>query len=248
MITKKIIEAQIKELSTLEQMSKAYALISANRMKKVRDEVLGTRLFLQDFGSVFEEVLSQYKGKGVTFLAHNGRVVNVFVSANARLYGQVMQDTFQKFMEESKSSDIEMTILGRYGMRLVKESGMGKPYTFFDISDTTIDVASLRVMLKHLVQYEEIRLYYPKFINVISQKPDVFVINAASRSIGKKQEKKRIYGFEPSAEKKLFLSFATFRTIFGSRQINAPSEFISDIPQDIIEREGEEPGIKTIYI
>jgi DNA helicase-2/ATP-dependent DNA helicase PcrA len=50
------------------------------------------------------------------------------------------------------------------------------------------------------------------------------------------------------AEKKLFLSFATFRTIFGSRQINAPSEFISDIPQDIIEREGEEPGIKTIYI
>ena len=35
---------------------------------------------------------------------------------------------------------------------------------------------------------------------------------------------------------KLFLSFANFRTIFGSRQINAPSEFISDIPADLLER------------
>jgi DNA helicase-2/ATP-dependent DNA helicase PcrA len=62
------------------------------------------------------------------------------------------------------------------------------------------------------------------------------------------EERRLFYVALTRAEKKLFLSFATFRTIFGSRQINAPSEFISDIPQDIIEREGEEPGIKTIYI
>lgn len=62
------------------------------------------------------------------------------------------------------------------------------------------------------------------------------------------EERRLFYVALTRAEKKLFLSFATFRTIFGSRQINAPSEFISDIPQDIIEREREEPGIKTIYI
>lgn len=62
------------------------------------------------------------------------------------------------------------------------------------------------------------------------------------------EERRLFYVALTRAEKKLFLSFATFRTIFGSRQINAPSEFISDIPQDIIEKEGEEPGIKTIYI
>jgi DNA helicase-2/ATP-dependent DNA helicase PcrA len=50
------------------------------------------------------------------------------------------------------------------------------------------------------------------------------------------------------AKEKLFLSFANFRTIFGSRQINSPSEFISDIPPDIIERGDENPNVKTIYI
>jgi hypothetical protein len=47
---------------------------------------------------------------------------------------------------------------------------------------------------------------------------------------------------------KLFLSFANFRTIFGARQINAPSEFISDIPTDLLEKEGERDGVKTIYL
>jgi len=50
------------------------------------------------------------------------------------------------------------------------------------------------------------------------------------------------------AREKLFLSFANFRTIFGSRQMNAPSEFITDIPPDIIEKGDEDPGVKTIYI
>lgn len=62
------------------------------------------------------------------------------------------------------------------------------------------------------------------------------------------EERRLFYVALTRAEKKLFLSFANFRTIFGSRQINSPSEFISDIPQDIIEKADEDPGIKTIYI
>lgn len=61
------------------------------------------------------------------------------------------------------------------------------------------------------------------------------------------EERRLFYVALTRAEEKLFLSFANFRTIFGSRQINAPSEFISDIPADIIERADENPNVKTIY-
>jgi DNA helicase II / ATP-dependent DNA helicase PcrA len=64
----------------------------------------------------------------------------------------------------------------------------------------------------------------------------------------KEEERRLFYVALTRAKEKLFLSFANFRTIFGSRQINAPSEFISDIPSDIMEKEGEKGGIKTIYI
>ena len=39
------------------------------------------------------------------------------------------------------------------------------------------------------------------------------------------------------AKKKLFLSYASIRTIFGLRQINAPSEFLYDVPENLVERE-----------
>jgi len=62
------------------------------------------------------------------------------------------------------------------------------------------------------------------------------------------EERRLFYVALTRAKAKLFLSFANFRTIFGSRQINAPSEFIADIPADILEKEGEKDRIKTIYI
>lgn len=62
------------------------------------------------------------------------------------------------------------------------------------------------------------------------------------------EERRLFYVALTRAKEKLFLSFANFRTIFGQRQINSPSEFISDIPADIIERGDEDPNVKTIYI
>ena len=64
----------------------------------------------------------------------------------------------------------------------------------------------------------------------------------------REEERRLFYVALTRAKEKLFLSFANFRTIFGSRQINAPSEFIADIPADLLEKEGEKNKIKTIYI
>ncbi|MDO8659234.1 MAG: 3'-5' exonuclease, partial [Candidatus Parcubacteria bacterium] len=73
---------------------------------------------------------------------------------------------------------------------------------------------------------------------------------ASAQGYGEAQEEERrlFYVAVTRAKEKLFLSFANFRTIFGSRNINAPSEFISDIPADLLEKEGEKDRIKTIYI
>ncbi|OGI77247.1 hypothetical protein A3B85_02180 [Candidatus Nomurabacteria bacterium RIFCSPHIGHO2_02_FULL_37_13] len=62
------------------------------------------------------------------------------------------------------------------------------------------------------------------------------------------EERRLFYVALTRAKEKLFLSFANFRTIFGARQINTPSKFISDIPTDLLEKEGKNARIKTIYI
>ncbi len=61
------------------------------------------------------------------------------------------------------------------------------------------------------------------------------------------EERRLFYVALTRAKEKLFLSFANFRTIFGLRQINAPSEFLYDIPADLMEKE-EKNKVKTAYI
>jgi len=72
--------------------------------------------------------------------------------------------------------------------------------------------------------------------------------NDTQEGTDREEERRLFYVALTRAKEKLFLSFSNFRTIFGSRQINAPSEFISDIPADLLEKEGETSGIKTIYL
>ncbi|MEK7140186.1 MAG: 3'-5' exonuclease, partial [Patescibacteria group bacterium] len=64
----------------------------------------------------------------------------------------------------------------------------------------------------------------------------------------REEERRLFYVALTRAKEKIFLSFADIRTIFGSRQINAPSEFIGDIPKNILEREGGQDRMKTIYV
>lgn len=51
------------------------------------------------------------------------------------------------------------------------------------------------------------------------------------------EERRLFYVAITRAKKKVFLTYAGVRTIFGSRQVNMPSEFIQDIPEDHTEAE-----------
>ena len=63
------------------------------------------------------------------------------------------------------------------------------------------------------------------------------------------EERRLFYVALTRACQKVFLSFADTRMIFGSRQINSPSEFLSDIPDNLIEREAKQYlNLKTIYL
>lgn len=68
------------------------------------------------------------------------------------------------------------------------------------------------------------------------------------------EERRLFYVALTRARKKLYLSFAGIRTIFGMRQVNVPSEFVIEIDESLIEpeerNEGLNPGSpwrKTVY-
>jgi DNA helicase-2/ATP-dependent DNA helicase PcrA len=62
------------------------------------------------------------------------------------------------------------------------------------------------------------------------------------------EERRLMYVALTRAQKKIFLSSAAVRTVFGSKRATLPSQFLSDISDDLLELEAPERLGKTIYL
>lgn len=226
----KDLKDEILEVKSLKLLTDIYGEIASVRMKKVRSFVLKNREFLQSINNIFRDTLASYasklsklvragkleKGGRVTFLSHNGKSVAVFISANTGFYGDIVRRTFIKFMSDIKGQeDIEITVIGKLGRLLFLEKMPKEPYTYFDLPDYGIDQTKLSEILKHLVSYEEIRIYYGKYQSVITQKPTMNMISAGTM-VGENVAKPEVeFIFEPSVEKILmFFEAEIFASLF----------------------------------
>ncbi len=61
------------------------------------------------------------------------------------------------------------------------------------------------------------------------------------------EERRLFYVALTRAKERLYITHSNIRTIFGSRQVNMPSEFLYDIPEHLVTREYPR-NIKTIYL
>ncbi len=68
--------------------------------------------------------------------------------------------------------------------------------------------------------------------------------------IDEEEERRLFYVALTRAQKKVFLSYAHIRTIFGSQRVNAPSSFLHDIRSELLESKNpEESGYeRTVYL
>jgi DNA helicase II / ATP-dependent DNA helicase PcrA len=62
------------------------------------------------------------------------------------------------------------------------------------------------------------------------------------------EERRLFYVAITRARKKLYLTYSAMRTIFGMRKPNIVSEFVTDIPGELIEQKDNNFGIKAVFI
>jgi len=111
-----------------------------------------------------------------------------------------------------------VAIVGKLGSLLYEQTKPDSPFSYFDFPDYKVDDAALGEIIRHIVQYDEIRVYYGKFQSVVAQSPSVYKINAVSTSTLKSEsgeESKEKYIFEPTLEEVLqFFETEIFASLF----------------------------------
>lgn len=116
-----------------------------------------------------------------------------------------------------------------------------------DQDTTKEELNAVRLMTVHASKGLEF-----KYVFVTGLEQDLFphkkMGNGPVSKEDSEEERRLFYVALTRAREKLFLSYAELRTLFGSKQINAPSEFLRDIPDHVVEVEmGEtESDIGTV--
>lgn len=91
-----------------------------------------------------------------------------------------------------------------------------------------------------------------KYVFITGLEQDLFphTMNDRRKKEDTEEERRLFYVAVTRAREKLFLSYATLRTIFGMKQVNTPSEFIYDIPTHltIFEQAHSANGEKIVYL
>lgn len=217
---KKVLD-DLEALNSLKDLAESYEEVAVIRMQKIKDSVLKTRDFLASLSDVFVDLKSSYhrevqellekRKKGdkhiLPILQKNGKGLTVYLSSNGRLYGSVTQKTFRLFMQDMKQPGIgasDVLVIGRTGKEMYEGSGYKKPFEYFEIPDTSVDVEHIKKLMQKFLQYEKVSVYYGKFGNVVRQTPiatsisgdDIF--EAETREQAKREDR---FIFEPTLEK-----------------------------------------------
>jgi DNA helicase-2/ATP-dependent DNA helicase PcrA len=90
-----------------------------------------------------------------------------------------------------------------------------------------------------------------KYVFVTGLEQDLFphAPRAHESAEHREEERRLFYVALTRAEEKLYLSYATIRTLFGMRQVTTPSEFLYDIPEHLTDRVVRHTGkTKIVYI
>lgn len=106
------------------------------------------------------------------------------------------------------------------------------------------DANAVRLMTVHASK----GLEFP-YVFITGLEEGLFPYAREGGSEGDMEEERRLcYVAITRAEKKVFLTYAAYRTVFGSKNPTIPSQFLSDIPDYLIELESPERLGKTIYL
>ncbi|MEP7166765.1 MAG: F0F1 ATP synthase subunit gamma [Candidatus Woesebacteria bacterium] len=231
MASKQQVEQMMTELETLQLITQAFGEIASSRMKQTRDFVITSRDYINGITDVFDDIRRGYvleigklvkrqrsgkRKESVTMLSHNGRSVVVLLSANTGLYGEILRKTFNAFLEEVHKGGSEVTIIGKQGLQTFQTLEPNIAYTYFDLPDHAYTSDQIAKIIRHIVRYDEIHLYFGRFQNVLVQNPERAVLNSDVDLEQKPGgEKPKRFLFEPDLVKLLaFFEIEMFGSLF----------------------------------
>lgn len=205
------IQEELRDYKTAQNITSALRDISAIELQKIKEEFEKGRLYYQEVVELYRLVKFYATRQKFDIEKRKGekrKTVSVAATSNKRFYGTLNNDVmsaFVKHMDEEKESDFY--VIGRTGKQYVSGTPYEKRCTFFEFKEDDPTAAETVVFIDTTRRYDQVFVFYPKFLNVFKQ--DITVADITYIFESKRGFKHKIdYIFEPELDE-IFWFFDT---------------------------------------
>lgn len=195
------IRKKTKIVSLLERVAMAYQEVSRFEMNRIREMTLKNRDFIEELLKVYTEAKKAFifeaKEEGKKILQPIKKRVIVFLSANARFYGGLVLEVWQKVREFLEKEGGDLVVIGEIGKYLAQQSDFKDKFYYFNLDDEKPKEKEIREIVDFLKDYAEIKVFHGKFKTILTQ--EIVFTDISGEA---KEERGEIFGylFEPSGE------------------------------------------------
>lgn len=202
------IRNNIKSVTTIELIARAYQEIARLRMNRVRQGVLENREFIEHLSKIYaiaeaakeREISKKIKKKYPKEEALRKGEVVIFLSSNERFYGTLNLEIWRQVSNYLAENKADLIVVGRMGKYLAEASGFGTKMFYFELDDDHPEEKRMQAIVEFAKKYKDIIVFHGRFKTILTQEVAQSTISASFISEDKTKLPLKTYLFEPSPE------------------------------------------------
>jgi len=200
------IKMELGDLTALKTVTGAYSDISALRIQSLKSAFEQNMLFYEQVTQLYHSIrltayMQKYLQKKKKFVSDlHPKTLHVAVTSNHRFYGTLNRDIMIQFMNDSKNRTEDRLIIGKTGKDFAQAHPEIGPYNVLVFQTDMPPKHERDSFLSLSLGYDRVFLYYPRFINILTQTVDRIDITYAPKSLSGGQKHIK-YIFEPELPK-----------------------------------------------
>lgn len=163
---------ELEDMETIQFVTSALFDVSAEKIGGLKAAFEQNQEFYTDISDLYGAVKGSAQRRNELVTASEGarRVLYVPYTSNERFYGSINLETMRAFVHAYKSKPAEVLVVGRTGQTYLRDRptlvSKADELTFSE-DDPSPD--EMRSFLNRVAVYDEVRIFYPSFVNVFTQ-------------------------------------------------------------------------------
>lgn len=198
------LKEELDDLVTMKSITSALTEASAGRLQKIRASFERNVQVYQEISNIYHLVrISYFKmktGQQVKLPTLELKNLSVAVTSNQRFYGNINNVIMRRFVEKTQKERTDLMVIGLTGQSYMKIASFGRQYESFSFQKDTATQEESARFIEKTAQYDQIFLYFPKFVSLVNQTVGITDITQTAAPEGGEKDEIKIL-FEPELPK-----------------------------------------------